>query len=302
MNAHKNIIELENQRIENLRQKARLKWALDGDENSKFFHGIINKWSIRPKYHSTHFRSLTDEQTRFLERPSKDDEIKFHSFRPTLRGDDVNSPWVQLSFHHFSSKAKRLKMVLPSIISEAQSAFITGRQIFDGPLIVNKLLSWASKAKRITMLLKVDFEKAFDTVNWRFLDDILFLGKGFPRSEKKVDAIYLPCQDLPTSWNNILPQKVNIMAWRLLRNKVPTKCNLDARGIDLHSTLCGCMNAKMLWLEVLDWWMLYVTPTQSVNELPLIWNSSSLGVAQQELSFGVRSAQNHLFRLGSLGF
>ncbi|GJY64838.1 hypothetical protein Tco_0466298 [Tanacetum coccineum] len=117
------------------------------------------------------------------------------------------------------------------------------------------------------------------------------------RSEKKVDAIYLPCQDLPTSWNNLLPQKV-----RLLRNKVFTKCNLDARGIDLHSTLCGCMNAKMLWLEVLDWWMLYVTLTQSVNELPLIWNSSSLGVAQQELSFGVRSAQNHLFRLGSLGF
>ncbi|GKC07881.1 RNA-directed DNA polymerase, eukaryota [Tanacetum coccineum] len=86
--------------------------------------------------------------------------------------------------------------------------------------------------------------------------------------------------------------------WRWMLDPMDVFNVADARGIDLHSTLCsmcnevpedadhafcGCMNAKKLWSEVLDWWMLNVTPPQSVNELPLIWNLSSLGVAQQEL-------------------
>ncbi|GKG46100.1 hypothetical protein Tco_0498546 [Tanacetum coccineum] len=34
---------LENKDSLELAQKAKIKWAIEGDENSKFFHGIINK-------------------------------------------------------------------------------------------------------------------------------------------------------------------------------------------------------------------------------------------------------------------
>nr|KAJ0202669.1 hypothetical protein LSAT_V11C500242840 [Lactuca sativa] len=42
-NTYKKIMELESRRIEDLKQKSRAKWALDGDENNVFFHGLINK-------------------------------------------------------------------------------------------------------------------------------------------------------------------------------------------------------------------------------------------------------------------
>ncbi|GJW52934.1 RNA-directed DNA polymerase, eukaryota, reverse transcriptase zinc-binding domain protein [Tanacetum coccineum] len=54
-----------------------------------------------------------------------------------------------------------------------QSAFISGRQILDGPLILSEIIDWYKKRNKKLMLFKVDFEKAFDYVSWRYLDYVL---------------------------------------------------------------------------------------------------------------------------------
>ncbi|KAJ9535113.1 LOW QUALITY PROTEIN: hypothetical protein OSB04_un001809 [Centaurea solstitialis] len=69
--------------------------------------------------------------------------------------------------------AERLKVVLDSVISNTQTAFVKGRSILDGPLMVNELISWAKKSRKKLLLFKVDFAKAFDTLNWNFLDNTL---------------------------------------------------------------------------------------------------------------------------------
>nr|GEU39476.1 RNA-directed DNA polymerase, eukaryota, reverse transcriptase zinc-binding domain protein [Tanacetum cinerariifolium] len=71
--------------------------------------------------------------------------------------------------------ANRLRTVIGSCISSVQSAFIQGRNILDGPLILNKFLSWYRDRKKELMVFKVDFEKAFDSLRWDFLD--LFMEK-----------------------------------------------------------------------------------------------------------------------------
>ncbi|GJU68843.1 RNA-directed DNA polymerase, eukaryota, reverse transcriptase zinc-binding domain protein [Tanacetum coccineum] len=61
--------------------------------------------------------------------------------------------------------ANRLSKVIDSIISPEQSAFISGRQILDGPLILSEVIDWYKKRKKKMMLFKVDFEKAFDSAS-----------------------------------------------------------------------------------------------------------------------------------------
>ncbi|GKE02516.1 putative RNA-directed DNA polymerase, eukaryota, reverse transcriptase zinc-binding domain protein [Tanacetum coccineum] len=69
--------------------------------------------------------------------------------------------------------ANRLSILIESCVSPAQSAFIKGRNILDGPLILSEVLAWYRKRKKGLMVFKVDFEKAFDSLRWDFLDLIL---------------------------------------------------------------------------------------------------------------------------------
>lgn len=59
------------------------------------------------------------------------------------------------------------------VISESLSAFVKGRQILDGILIANKLVDDARSVKKLLLLFKVNFEKANDLVDWRYLNDVM---------------------------------------------------------------------------------------------------------------------------------
>ncbi|GJR77917.1 RNA-directed DNA polymerase, eukaryota [Tanacetum coccineum] len=251
-------------------QKAKVKWAIEGDENSRFFHGIINKkrnirsirgvmvdgkWIEDPKsvkqefleHFSKRFCKPGDPMATIqmdfpnqinlvqrdeLESEISNDEIKkavwecgsdkapgpdgftfgfFRHFwylidkevqdavRYFFHYNDLpngcNSSFIALipkipdanlvkdfrpisligSIYKIIAKilTNRLVGVLGGIVNEVQSAFIDGRQILDGPFILNEMLSWCNKRKKQSLIFKVDFEKAYDSVRWDFLDDVL---------------------------------------------------------------------------------------------------------------------------------
>ncbi|GKV05101.1 hypothetical protein SLEP1_g17145 [Rubroshorea leprosula] len=66
--------------------------------------------------------------------------------------------------------ANRLRKVMPTIISQNQSAFVGKRFIADGIVIANEIIHEAKKRRRPTLIFKADFEKAYDSVNWKFLE------------------------------------------------------------------------------------------------------------------------------------
>lgn len=75
--------------------------------------------------------------------------------------------------------ANRSRLVISSVVSETQSAFVKNHQFLDGILIANEVVDEARKLKKELMLFKVDFEKAYDSVDCGYLDPFME-GMSFP--------------------------------------------------------------------------------------------------------------------------
>ncbi|GJV50953.1 RNA-directed DNA polymerase, eukaryota [Tanacetum coccineum] len=258
----KSLATIEHVRLKDLKQKAKIYRAIDGDENSRFFHGMINNRSnrsrlyglnihevwvtdpstlqnhifqsfhmrfkesdhSRPTYSISLFNQLFVDEVQLLDTPFSDVEIKdavwdcgsdkapgpdeftfkflkkhwnlleydiiayvkdfeatayipkgcnssFITLVPKVEDPIVIGDFRPISLIGCQYKiitkvlANRLSKVIASIVSEVQMAFVKGRQIIDGPLIVDEIIAWAKKPKKRCMFLKVDFEKAFDTLS-----------------------------------------------------------------------------------------------------------------------------------------
>ncbi|XP_031124367.1 uncharacterized protein LOC116027080 [Ipomoea triloba] len=70
--------------------------------------------------------------------------------------------------------------VLPGIVSLSQGAFVAGRSMSDNIMLAQEIIRGYSR-KRISprCTIMVDIRKAYDTVNWEFLQEVL-VGMGFP--------------------------------------------------------------------------------------------------------------------------
>lgn len=75
----------------------------------------------------------------------------------------------------FKLLAKRLSIVLHDVIGMEQSTFLKGRQILDDPLMVSEFISWFKKKKQKFLIFKVDIKKAYESISWEYLDQIMVL-------------------------------------------------------------------------------------------------------------------------------
>jgi hypothetical protein len=64
------------------------------------------------------------------------------------------------------------------VISDLQYGFIKGRYIMDGVLSLHEIIHEVKQRKQNGVIFKVDFEKAYDKVNWNFLHNMM-IKKGF---------------------------------------------------------------------------------------------------------------------------
>ena len=64
---------------------------------------------------------------------------------------------------------RRVAIYANKLISPTQNAFVKGRNIMDGVLSLHEILNYTYVKKKVGIVLKLDFEKAYDKVNWDFL-------------------------------------------------------------------------------------------------------------------------------------
>ena len=109
--------------------------------------------------------------------------------------------------------ANRLRSVIGGVISMSQSAFAPGRQILDGLLIANELVDDARKCRKDLLLFKVDFEKTYDFVDWKYLDSVM---------EKMT---------FPTLWRKWMMECISTPTISVLVNGSPTEEFKLERGL-----------------------------------------------------------------------
>ncbi|KAL9978135.1 hypothetical protein ACROYT_G015622 [Oculina patagonica] len=67
----------------------------------------------------------------------------------------------------------RIKRVLPKIIDNDQSGFLKGRSIAENILLIDGIINFADNTNKPGLLMFVDFEKAFDSIEWSFIERAL---------------------------------------------------------------------------------------------------------------------------------
>jgi len=291
-------------------QKSRLRWLQEGDENSKFFHGVMlarcrrNKIQMvnvngaivegvhnvrqavfnhysnhfraqnvsRPGVDNLPFRKLSFVEAGNLTKPFSEADVKqavwdcdsykslgpdgvnfgfikqfwdlmkvdfmrflveFHRNGKLTKGVNstfialipkVNSPQHLNDFRPISLigcmykvlakvLANRLREVLGSVISKSQSAFVKGQQILDGILVANEAVDEARRFNKELLMFKVDFEKAYDSVDLSYLDSVM-------------------CNmNFPTLWRKWISECVGTATASILVNGCPTDEFKIERGL-----------------------------------------------------------------------
>ncbi|KAK9990720.1 hypothetical protein SO802_025705 [Lithocarpus litseifolius] len=109
----------------------------------------------------------------------------------------------------------KLRHLLDKIISPTQSAFIPNRWISENQIVVQEILhSFKSrKTKPGLMAVKLDLQKAYDRVNWKFIQAIL---------------LHLGFNEVFTSW---VTACVSSVSFEVLVNGGKTECFKPCRGL-----------------------------------------------------------------------
>ncbi|GJX27403.1 RNA-directed DNA polymerase, eukaryota, reverse transcriptase zinc-binding domain protein [Tanacetum coccineum] len=161
--------------------------------------------------------------------------------------------------------ANRLVGVLGDIVNEVQSAFIAERQILDGPFILNEILQWSKTKKKQSLIFKVDFEKAYDSLRIN-MSKSKILGVNVDSDKVKGVASKLGCLILKTpftylgskvggsmsrvhAWNEVIDRVKNRLSkWKMKTLSIGDGNELGELGRDFSvAKVRKIIDIKSLW-------------------------------------------------------
>ncbi|GJX67679.1 protein LAZ1 [Tanacetum coccineum] len=173
-----------------LKQKAKIEWLEVGDSNSAYFHK-----KVRDSF-SNMVRPVTDEEVKAAmfsigdERAPGPDGFSSAFFK---KGWDIVGLDVCHAIRDFFVNGRLLKEInhtfialipkiltnriidgIKKVVSDNQSAFVLGGRISDNILITQELMhNYHRNRGPPRCAFKIDIQKAYDTVDWRFLGCVL---------------------------------------------------------------------------------------------------------------------------------
>ncbi|GAU41975.1 hypothetical protein TSUD_306810 [Trifolium subterraneum] len=178
--------------------------GVQGIREAVFMHFENHFRSVRvarPSIANLQFSSISEADAYSLERPFREQEVKqaiwecdsFKSPGPDgINFGFIKEFWADVKgdfmrfLLEFYSNGRLVKgtnctfiVLIPKVTNPQQIAdycpisLVGYRQILDGILIANEVVDDAKKRKKEMLMFKVDFEKAYDSVEWGYLDSVM---------------------------------------------------------------------------------------------------------------------------------
>jgi hypothetical protein len=138
----------------------------------QFWHLI--KHDLMPLFHQLYSGVLPLYKLNFgiiTLLPKKENAIQIQQYRPICL--------LNVSYKIFTKVATiRIADLASKVIRPTQTAFMPGRHILEGVVVLHETVHELHRKKLDGVLFKIDFEKAYDKVRWPFLQQVLRM-KGF---------------------------------------------------------------------------------------------------------------------------
>ena len=152
----------------------------------KFFWKKIGHFLVRSLNEAFYINKLSDTQTQgLITCIPKGDKPKQYikNWRPVTLLNTVYKIGSGVI-------ANRIKPLLPLLIKSDQNGFIKGRYIGENIRLIYDILHYTEENNIPGILLLIDFEKAFDSLSWSFIDKALNLFNFGPSIQKWFNVFY----------------------------------------------------------------------------------------------------------------
>jgi hypothetical protein len=172
------------------------------------------------------------------------------------------------------SIANRYKRVLPTIISNNQNGFVPGRLLGANIIRTLDIIEYCNEEELEGLLVNIDIEKAFDTVNWNFLYKAL---KHFNFPEETINMIRCLYTNLEVCTTN---------------NGHMSKFTKVGRGMRQ-----GCPLSPILFVIVIEFMNLYITNTPKLTGITTKNHNHLISQFADDTSFFLLNSKGMLDRL-----
>ncbi|KVI01510.1 Endonuclease/exonuclease/phosphatase, partial [Cynara cardunculus var. scolymus] len=255
--------------VSDLKQKAKSRWTAMGDENTSFFHGLLNS---RRKSSRIHGLNINDDVFSGNGRGKKLNRVAWERVLSDKKSGGLGIGSLRALNLAMLAKCwwrerTQVQATWNAAVSLCNSLQFVSRNSRSRRTVWSNIKSIETDLGDIGININSLMINTPDRSGWSWLLEAnnIFSVRSLRRL---IDCVMLPSMEQETEWLKWIPSKANIHLWRTLNNRLATRDNLVKRGVTCSSDECSMC---LVTMENLDHVFATCSTTKVINAHMASW-------------------------------